>query len=100
MSATRDQNQATTFIYSNFYELYRNQKGLKTETSVTSGVLLKAGTVRSVTAEDAKALGSWSRAEDLHHGKKSLAQQLAELRQARKRLSFLLNEMDELLKKA
>ena len=100
MSATRDQNQATTFIYSSFYDLYRNQKGLKADHSVTSGVLLKTGSVRTVSAEDSKAIGSWSRAEDLHHGKKSLAVQLSELRQARKRLSFLMNEMDELLKKA
>jgi len=100
MSATRDQNQATTFLYSNFYDLYRNQKGPKTESSVTSGILLKTGSVRSVSPEESKALGSWSRAEDLQHGKKSLAQQLSDLRQARKRLSFLMNEMDELLKKA
>ena len=100
MSASRDQSQTAPFIISHFYELYREKNAARNEGSPASGLVLKSGCVRSVSAEESKAIGSWSRAEDIHHGKKSLATQLSELRSARKRLSFLIQEVDELLKKA
>ena len=97
MSATRDTSETTQIHFSRFHELYRNQKS-KEEGTLTSGLVLKSGCVRTVSPGETKAIGSWSRAEDIQHGKKSLATQLSELRTARKRLSFLMSEMDELLK--
>jgi len=100
MSATRDTSETTQIIFSRFHELYRNQKAEAPRSSPALGLVLKSGCVRSVSPEEVKALGSWSRAEDIEHGKKSLAARLSELRSTRKRLSFLMTELDELLKKA
>ncbi len=94
MSATRDQSSSSEFMSSPLYPRF----------GIATGVVLRRETlrepaVRSASPEDSRALGIWSRAEDLLEGKRSLARRLGELREARKRLNYLLGEMDELLKK-
>ncbi len=98
MSATRDSSETTPILFTRFHERYRNQQAAKNPGNPASGLVLKSGCVRSVSPEETRAIGTWSRAEDIRLGKKSLALQLAELRSTRKRLSFLIHEMDELLK--
>jgi hypothetical protein len=100
MSAVKDTQQNITFVYSNFYQIYRKSQ-------LSKGIVLKAHSVtetpaiaevRVVTSQQSEELKQWSHAAD--DGKRHMAENLRALRDARKRLSFLMNEMDELLKRS
>ena len=100
MSATRDSSQNSTFIYSNLYELYLKEKSREGEaTGLTKGLVLKTSEPRAVSKEESEAIQNWA-SHGSEPGKKNLASHLLELRDARKRLSFLISEMDELLKRS
>ena len=102
MSAVKDPNQKTTFIYSNFYHIYR--KGRLTSgapsAELTKGVVLNPEpvSVRVVSQEEQEGIQSWVSGE-VQNGKKALADRLHSLRDASKRLKFLMTEVDEILKK-
>ena len=103
MSATKDASQSTLFIYSNFYHLYLKGKEARLPKSEQAkGVVLKPGRseavpapaqVRVVAAAETEAFETWS-------AKSDLAKQLHTLRQARKRLNYMMQEIDEILKRA
>jgi hypothetical protein len=108
MSAFKDPHQATTFIYSNFYDIYRKSKleSLK-QKELATGVVLKSRSltetpsiaeVRVVSSKQAEELSHWSHAKP-ETGKKEMALHLRDLRDARKRLVFLMAELEELLKR-
>lgn len=109
MSAVKDPNQKTTFIYSNFYHIYRKGKvasDVQKMNESAKGVVLKSSSpalpqpaeVRVVNHEESEGLKAWTSSE-VHDGKKSMAEQLNSLRDASKRLKFLMTEVDEILKK-
>lgn len=93
MPAVRDQQQATKFIYTNFYELYRKSK-LEAEAGreLAKGFVLhtSAAEVRVVSPEQVEGLQQWS-----HH---KVSHSLRSLRESRKRLKFLMTEIDDILK--
>jgi hypothetical protein len=100
MSASRDHTQNATFIFSSFYGLYQKAKTQSANPSdLTKGVVLKTSDIQTVSQDDQAAFSSWARNET-STGKKNLASHLLELRQARKKLSFMIQEMDELLKRS
>jgi hypothetical protein len=101
MSAVKDQNQSTTFIYTNFYNLYRKSKleSLSKE-ELAKGLILKSrahteapsiGQARVITTEQQQHLQDWTR--------HSLNSSFRSLRESRKRLQFLMTEIDEILSK-
>jgi hypothetical protein len=100
MSATRDSARNATFVFSNFYHLYQKEKSRSGTPSspITGIVLAQRAEATVVLPTDQESYQSWARNE-VKAGKKSLAAELLELRNARKRLSFLIQEMDELLKR-
>ncbi len=102
MSAVRDSAQATTFIYTNFYNLYRKSK-MESQASapVAKGLVLKShaitqnpsvAEVKVVSPVQMEQLGHWSHS--------SVNSNFRSLRESRKRLNFLMTEIDEILKKA
>jgi hypothetical protein len=109
MSAAKDPNQNTTFIYSNFYHLYRKGKlANQAKEELARGVVLKSNSiietpkpaeVHVVSSHQTEALSAWTHAET-HSAKKELAEHLLTLRDARKKLSFMMQEIDELLRRA
>ena len=109
MSAERDPQLGLTFNFTNFYDLYRQEK-------VTKGIVLKAQEVSSLhqsrqqwipQAAEVKVLSvdhtdemkKWSHSEQ-NNAKKDLINNLRGLRDARKRLHFLMSEVDDLLKRS
>ena len=109
MSATRDQSQNTKFVFSNFYHLYLKGKMAESVTApIVKGLVLKAkvivetpamAEVRVVTSHQHEELKSWSE-NNLNQERKSVAGHLRGLRDARKRLSFLMQEVDDILKRS
>jgi len=108
MSAAKDPTQTTTFIYSNFYHLYRKGKKVEAAKSeVARGVVLKSRSIIETPAPAAVSVTSSHQAEAMSswtHGQSSarneVASHLRSLREARKRLQFMLQEIDEHLKRA
>jgi hypothetical protein len=103
MSANRDPKHPSTFIYSSLYEIY--QKGTRgtPEGALLTGKVLKSNDPRWVAPAESKALTDWAENTPSEHSldasKKSLAKTLHELRNARKKLNFMISEMDELIKR-
>ena len=92
MSATRDTSQSTTFIYSNFYSLYRKSKS----DELAKGLVLKSHAPEvHIASGESETFQSWSKGGS----KNAMAEHLRTLRDAKKRLSFLMAELDELLKR-
>lgn len=102
MSAVRDSAQATTFIYTNFYNLYRKSKmDAVAKNELASGLILKSHSitenpvmaeVKVVSPQQMEHLSHWSHS--------SVNSSYRALRESRKRLKFLMSEIDEILKKA
>ncbi len=98
MSASKDPNQ-TTFIYNNFYQLYRQSKLAQLpKDELSKGVVLKtrahtelpaSATVRVISNEQQHSLHEWTHA--------SLRANYRQLRESRKKLKFLLEEVQEVL---
>lgn len=100
MSAVRDPNQNTTFIYSNFYHLYKKN-------NLAKGVVLKStlpeekietSPVRVISENDTKDFARWCTGESTSKESSPL-DSLKSLREARKRLHYLVQEIDDLLKR-
>jgi hypothetical protein len=87
MSARRDHSQNASFVFTNFYHLYKQNstKGL------TTGVVLKSETLSETPAERA-SYAAWA--------KGGVRESMKELRDAGKRLEFLARELEELLKRS
>ncbi len=100
MSATRDSSQNATFVFSNFYQLYQKEKSkFRDESSPIKGVVLAPKVeAAAVSPSDQESYREWA-TNEVQAGKKSLAADLLELRNARKKLTFLIQEMDDLLKR-
>jgi hypothetical protein len=106
MSAVRDSSQASTFIYTNFYNLYRKSKiQAEANKEVVKGLVLKSHSVtehpafnptvsevRVVSPQQMEQLSHWSHSKMSTH--------LRSLNESRKRLKFLMAEVDDILKKA
>lgn len=102
MSAVKDSAQASTFIYTNFYNLYRKSKlDSASKKELASGMILKSHSitqnpavaeVRVVSPEQMSHLSHWSHS--------SVNSNYRALRESRKRLNFLMTEIDEILKKS
>lgn len=97
MSASRDTKQAASasFISSNFYEHYKNLAHAK-------GIILKSevpsiGQVKIVTPEHQRDLNEWAE-HSKEIGKRGISQSLLELRESRKRLMYLVSELNEIVK--
>ncbi len=107
MSAAKDSSQPSFFITSNFHHLYlKGTSAAKSEAA--KGVVLKSGRaeelpapaeVRVVSPAETEAFAGWASGET-GMARTGVAQQLLTLRQARKRLSFMMQEIDEILKRA
>jgi hypothetical protein len=107
MSAAKDPTQNSLFIYSNFYHLYLKGKSVA-KPEAAKGVVLKSARaedlpapaeVRVVTQAETEAFTGWTSGQ-AGSARNEIAQQLLTLRQARKRLSFMMQEIDEILKRA
>ncbi len=107
MSAAKDPSQNSLFIYSNFYHLYLKGKSV-TKPEAAKGVVLKTARaeefpapaeVRVVSPAESESFSGWTSGE-AGPARNEIAQQLLTLRQARKRLSFMMQEIDEILKRA
>lgn len=104
MSAVRDNSQNTTFIFKNFYHLYRQGKlQEQKKNELATGVVLKSRSVCETpvisTAPSKEEISAWTHTE-VADGKKEVANHLRSLREARKRLQFLMSEIDTILKQA
>lgn len=104
MSAERDNQQGMTFIFSNFYQLYRQGKidADSKHEPVAKGKVLKAHSVTEtpVPAEvrvmDSHQTQEWSKWAN----HKNVREHLRSLREAKQRLKFLTQELDEMLKRS
>jgi hypothetical protein len=110
MSATRDAEQHTKFIFSNFYHLYLQSKAAKAgaPADLASGIVLRTRSVTEtpapaqvhvVSSHGNESLKKWVNSSEQKSGRESLASQIHSLRTARKRLNFLMEEIDEILKR-
>lgn len=102
MSAAKDQSQATTFIYTNFYNLYRKSKiESQSGKEVAKGLVLKSHSLTATPAVAEVRVISPQQMEQLSHWThSSINSNYRSLRESRKRLKFLMTEIDEILKKA
>ncbi len=108
MSAVRDQSQNTKFVFANFYHLYLQGKLAKTaQDDIAKGVVLKTNPVSSVpqmaevkvvTNPSSEDMKNFAMARD--SGRKDLSKSLKGLQDARKRLAFLMQEVDDILKRS
>lgn len=109
MSATRDKSQKVAFVYTNFYELYRNgltnkENNTESEQDALKGVvrnkILKADSdltklnVKAFAPVEFKSLPKTNRAQALDDLKSNLGQ----LSQLHSKLKFMLKEIEELVK--
>jgi len=102
MSAVKDSAQATTFIYTNFYNLYRKSK-IESQSSqeVAKGLVLKSHSVtQNPTVAEVKVVSAHQMEQLSHWSHSSVNSNYRSLRESRKRLNFLMTEIDEILKKA
>jgi hypothetical protein len=124
MAAERDTQQGMTFIYSNFYQLYRQGKLqasnvasanpvkgqiLQTRHHVDTPVPAEVSVVNSQQEQEYAQFVSRSSKASTSHTRtgtetnavtQGLREHLRSLREIRQRLKFLTNELDELLKRS
>ena len=108
MSAVRDQSQNTKFVFANFYHLYLQGKLAAIQPdSLAKGLVLKTNStpsmpqmadVRVITNPSSEEMTNFAMARDA--GRKDMTKNLKGLQDARKRLSFLMQEVDEILKRS
>jgi hypothetical protein len=99
MSASHDPKQPRTFLYPSFYELYRRESGSPGDAPLT-GKVLRTNDPRWISPSENQQLSDWTHSEYENSPKKRMAKTLHELRQARKKLNFMIAEMDELIKRS
>ncbi len=112
MSASRDKNQKFTFLYSNLYQIYKNEKSEVFDKEVPSTPLGMHSNNRVLKAEDLNSNPSFpikvtnfrplelsrtvlSRVSDPVQNLKKNIQELSELHS---RLKFMLKELEDLIK--
>jgi len=102
MSAVRDSAQATTFIYTNFYNLYRKSKmEAVSKQELAKGLVLKSHSItENPTVAEVKVVSQLQMEQLSHWSHSSINSNFRSLRESRKRLNFLMTEIDEILKKA
>jgi hypothetical protein len=102
MSAVRDSAQGTTFIYTNFYNLYRKSKlDAVAKKELASGLILKSHSItENPTAAEVKVVSPQQMEQLSHWSHSNVNSSYRALRESRKRLNFLMSEIDEILKKA
>jgi hypothetical protein len=109
MSATRDTETHSKFIFSNFYHLYLQSKAAKAADSADhlKGAVLRAGRVTEapvpaqvtvISSHEQESLKKWA-THETSESRTSMAEQIKTLRNARKRLNFLMSEIDDILKR-
>jgi hypothetical protein len=109
MSATRDTEQNTKFVFSNFYHLYLQSKAAKASlpSDPAKGIVLRSRSITEtpamaqvhvVSSHGHESLKKWVNT-DASQGRASMAAQIQNLRNARKRLNYLMQEIDEILKR-
>ncbi len=100
MPAVRDENMNSTFIYTNFYELYLKSKASKVSGSEPAkGMILKTRAITENPVSSEKTIFSTEQKEQLHQWThSSLNSNYRTLRNSRKKLKFLMSEIEELLK--
>ena len=101
MSAVRDENTNSTFIYTNFYNLYLKSKAESvSKTDLAKGMVLKTraitetpsvAEVRVISNEQLEQLDHWTHS--------SLNSNYRALRESRKKLKYLMSEIEEILKR-
>jgi hypothetical protein len=110
MSAERGSSSGTTFVFSNFYQIYRQAKLQEASTQeLAKALVLKPGMrtveredvpslaqARVVSSEQSQGLKQWCERSE---AKKELAQSLRVLRDSSKRLAYLMAEVDLILKR-
>ncbi len=102
MSATRDQSQAPTFHYTSFFDLYRKSK-LESfaREELAKGVLLKSRSHTEIPASASVRVISPEQQQSLHHWTQSnLRTSYRSLSESRKRLKYLMSEVQEILEKS
>ena len=99
MPAERDPQQGMTFIYSNFYQLYRQGKlqAKNPSPDLAKGIVLQPVEVKTLNPSTTSDFKKWSHHED--EVKKNLVSHVRSLRETRKRLTFLMAEVDAILKR-
>ena len=99
MSASRDHSQSSAFLYSSFYELYLKAKYSENlRSGLAKGVVLKRAEVKTISREDADSIHEWMMFGN-QEVRKHINPHLNTLQEAGKRLSFMVHELDELLKR-
>ena len=102
MSAVKDQSQQqSTFVYTNFYNLYQKSKlDSQSKNELATGLLLKSRIhtatpesieVRVISEEQQQELKNWTTL--------SLRSNYRSLKESRKKLNYLLTELEEILAK-
>jgi hypothetical protein len=102
MSAVKDQSQHGTFLYTNFYNLYQKSKlDSHAKNELATGVLLKSRMhtampesveARVISEEQQQDLKKWTTL--------SMRSNYRTLNESRKKLKYLLNELEEILAKS
>lgn len=114
MSAERDNQQGMTFIYSNFYQLYRKakiEKEAKDAAKALTGKVLKTHSVtetpvpaevRVISSQQTDAWSQWAKNKNVEQASKlhNVREHLKSLREAKARLKFLSEELEEILKRS
>ena len=113
MSATRDRTQKIAFLYTNLYQVYKQQQeesGAKStdassDPTLSSGIILKAGSTQAaqVTAFPGLKIKSFEPLKPQKKSEKavaveSLKENLKQLNDIHSRLKFMLQELEELTK--
>ena len=102
MSAVRDSAQATTFIYTNFYNLYRKSK-LQEEAKkeLSKGLVLSSHSItQNPTVAEVRVVSPEQMEQISHWSHSSINSNFLSLRESRKRLNFLMTEINEILNKS
>jgi len=106
MSAVKDPQQATTFIYTNFYNLYRKSKiEAEANKEVVKGLVLKSHSVTqhptfNPSVAEVRVVSSHQMEQLSHWSHSNMSTHLRSLNESRKRLKFLMAEIDDLLKRS
>ncbi|MBS1958901.1 MAG: hypothetical protein JST80_05465 [Bdellovibrionales bacterium] len=114
MSAERDNQQGMTFIYSNFYQLYRKakiEKEAHAAAKALTGKVLKTAAitetpvpaeVRVINSQQTDAWAQWAKNKNVGQASKlhNVREHLKQLREAKSRLKFLSDELEEILKRS
>jgi hypothetical protein len=103
MSAARDDNQSSTFIYTNFYHLYLKSKAgsqSQNESGLAKGMVLKTRSITETPSVAEVRVISPEQLEQLQHWThSSLNSNYRALRDSRKKLKYLMGEIEEILKR-